>query len=322
MRSEFLYFVCNPGSERALKSEVARAELGWTSAYARPGFVTMKAQAPVDAALEADFVFARAYGLSFGKVASTELQGRVEALAKEAAGPVVCRAIPRSEDLGPLAGELDVQLRSATPQNSAAPERTVIDLSVVSPVEWWIGARKVKGPLRPVAPGIAAPEKAPSRAYLKLHEVLLWSGLEPKRGERAVEVGVSPGGAAYYLLERGLEVTGIDPATVDPALVKHRGFHHIMRSFSLLEPDELPRSFEWLLVDINAAPPVALKAVDMLTKKAAGLRGLILTLKLKDAKAEDALPHALKDLEALGFRNPRAAQLSSHRKEVAVVATT
>ncbi|MFO0724174.1 MAG: SAM-dependent methyltransferase [Myxococcota bacterium] len=323
MRSEFLYFLTSPGSERALKAEVSREKLGWVPAYARPGFVTMKVSAgPIEALLPYEPVFARAFGLSFGKYSPDTVETELVRVATEANGEPILRVLPRTEELAPQAAELEKKLQTRLPKISRprSAEAVVIDVVVVGPTELWLGARVFQGALRPAAPGMLAPEPAPSRAYLKLHELVSWSGFVLRPGQRAVEVGVSPGGAAYYLLEQGLEVLGIDPAEVEEPVRSHPRFRHLKKSFSLLEPKELPTDFDWLLIDVNAAPPVALKAVDMLSKRARGLRGLLLTLKLKDARAEDAVPHALADLRALGFKDVRAAQLSSHRREIGVIA--
>src|SRR5687767_3743208 len=67
----FVFVTCQVGAEPALKSELARRWPQWRFAYSRPGFLTFKL--PADAALTDDFaldsVFARAYGLTLGKVA-------------------------------------------------------------------------------------------------------------------------------------------------------------------------------------------------------------------------------------------------------------
>jgi hypothetical protein len=47
IESEFVFALCNPGSEKALKREVEAASIGWRLSYQRRGFVTFKADAPL-----------------------------------------------------------------------------------------------------------------------------------------------------------------------------------------------------------------------------------------------------------------------------------
>ena len=39
---EYVFALCNPGAERALKAEVAEAGLDWRPSYQKRGFVTFK----------------------------------------------------------------------------------------------------------------------------------------------------------------------------------------------------------------------------------------------------------------------------------------
>ena len=48
-----------------------------------------------------------------------------------------------------------------------------------------------------------------SRAYFKLKEALLWSGITVKPGDVCAEIGSAPGGASQLLLEMGARVIGI-----------------------------------------------------------------------------------------------------------------
>ena len=67
--SLFLFTVCQVGAEPALKAEVAREHPELRFSYSRPGFVTFKHADGASFALDFELrsVFARAYGLSFGK---------------------------------------------------------------------------------------------------------------------------------------------------------------------------------------------------------------------------------------------------------------
>src|SRR4051812_26095588 len=66
--SAHLYTVCQVGAEKALKAEVARLHPGLRFAYSRPGFVTFKSEAELSPDFALGSVFARAYGISKGKL--------------------------------------------------------------------------------------------------------------------------------------------------------------------------------------------------------------------------------------------------------------
>ena len=97
------------------------------------------------------------------------------------------------------------------------------------------------------------PAHAVSRAYAKLEEAIQWSGLPLVAGDECVEIGCAPGGASQALLDRGLFVTGIDPAEVDPVVLEHARFRHLKKRGT----DVRRREFEgvrWLVADMNIAP--------------------------------------------------------------------
>jgi hypothetical protein len=88
------------------------------------------------------------------------------------------------------------------------------------------------------------PSEFPSRAYLKLEEALRWAGemILVRSGDTALEIGSAPGGGAYALLERGLQVYGVDPSPRGrehaPVVAKYPRFTAVMARLgqpSLLE---------------------------------------------------------------------------------------
>src|SRR5262249_47003128 len=62
LASEFAFAVCQLGAEGALKEEVAAAHPRLRFAYSRPGLVTWKSSAPLEASFALGAVFARAWG--------------------------------------------------------------------------------------------------------------------------------------------------------------------------------------------------------------------------------------------------------------------
>jgi 23S rRNA (cytidine2498-2'-O)-methyltransferase len=112
----------------------------------------------------------------------------------------------------------------------ARPGQRILDCVLVEPGEWWIGEHQASAmPSRwpGGTPKIDMPDDSVSRAYLKITEALLWSRLPVAAGDHCVELGSSPGGSCQALLDRGLIVTGIDPAEMAPSVLEHPNFTHI-----------------------------------------------------------------------------------------------
>jgi 23S rRNA (cytidine2498-2'-O)-methyltransferase len=101
------------------------------------------------------------------------------------------------------------------------------------------------------------PSGSPSRSTVKLAEALLEFLDEKERAKRlapgmtAVDLGASPGGWTWQLVQRGLMVTAVDNGAIDPPLletgqVKHRrddGFHY--------RPAE---PVDWMVCDMVESP--------------------------------------------------------------------
>jgi 23S rRNA (cytidine2498-2'-O)-methyltransferase len=182
-----------------------------------------------------------------------------------------------------------------------------------------------RGPFPGGVPHVAIPPAAPSRAWAKIEEAIRWSGLIPRAGEVAVELGSAPGGASLALLERGLHVHGVDPGVMDPRVLRYTGasgnrFTHHAVPAAEVERRALPRTYEWLACDVNLAPMVALKYVERFVALAhGGLRGAFITLKLNDDGVFEALPRLAARIGKLGAARVRYTQLPSHRSEIVAI---
>jgi len=165
------------------------------------------------------------------------------------------------------------------------------------------------------------PAEAPSRAWLKLEEALLWSGLPLAKGHVAVEVGSAPGGASFALVARGLTVVGVDPGDMDARVTGGPRFTHLRTTLGDVRVEALPERVDWLLMDVNLAPQVALHQVRRLVAllRLRGLRGVVLTLKMNDAHAWADVPELVERVRAMGLVDVRATQLPSNRHEICVI---
>ena len=332
----FVFVTCQAGAEAQLKRELSRLRPHWKPAFMRPGFVTFKladGQAALDLALDA--VFARAYGASLGKASSI---AAVHELMAHLEGPkrlhVWSRApfLPGDEppawtDGAPV---LEAALRESGDflrEREAMAGDTVVDLVIVEPHEFWVGSH-VHSSLHASWPGgrpdIVLPAAAPSRAYVKMVEALLWSGAALIAGETVLELGSAPGGASYALLERGVNVLGVDTADMAESVLDFPGparFRHVRKRVAQLRASEIPPGPLWLALDVNLHPNDVFPALERVMGFARGrVRGGLLTFKLTDDKVAAHIPALLERVRALGFATVRARQLTYGRREIFVYA--
>jgi 23S rRNA (cytidine2498-2'-O)-methyltransferase len=341
----FLFVACQAGAEKALKSELSREHPELAFAYSRPGFVTFKSKLESLGNFELQSVFARAYGESLATLKNGDLAAGVLLEAERMSGgkPVRLHVFerdshePGAEPLGFVPGALADQAQSLILAADTkglflegvvaqAIGELVLDVIVVSGGEWWVGRHEHS--LRHHAwpggnPRLVLPEEAPSRAYIKLREALLWSRAPVREGDLAVEIGSAPGGASYALLEHGLRVLGIDPAIVKPVVSLAPNYRHLSKSVMFVEAEELPEEIDWLLLDMNADPDVSILGAERIADLCPQLLGVILTLKLNEWSFADRIPDYLKRLrESLGLSRIRATQLAHNRREICVYGLT
>jgi 23S rRNA (cytidine2498-2'-O)-methyltransferase len=214
--------------------------------------------------------------------------------------------------------------RASARKAAKADGPLVADVVLVDENEWWVGFHRVHslvsgwpgGFLQAILPG-----EAVSRAWLKMHEAVLWSGFHLSPRQKCVEIGSAPGGAAQYLLAQGLDVIGIDPAKMDPVVLAAPHFRHILK-----RSKEVPRrefvGVDWLTCDINLPPNYTLDAVKAIViHPGVRFQGMLLTLKLVEWSLAEEIPRLLEKIRSWGFPNVRARQLHHNRQEICVAAS-
>jgi 23S rRNA (cytidine2498-2'-O)-methyltransferase len=350
---QFLFVTCQVGAETAVKNELKRDWPDFRFAYSRPGFLTFKL--PPGILLADDFdlrsVFARASGLTIGKITGASLDERT-ALLVTAAGKTkydhvhvftrdAVQVGHRGFEPGPNEAAIDAHRAittalskaaddSATPHSelhtpNSTPRRgdLILDCILVEADTWWLGYHRVSAIPSRWPGGIFTIEPPPdmvSRAYIKMREALAWSRLPIKRGDTVTEIGAAPGGASQAFLEKGLKVIGIDPAAMDDRIAAHPKFTHIRKRGHEVRRREF-RGVRWLTADINVAPQYTLDAVEaIVTHRDVNIGGLLLTLKLLDWKLADEVPAYLDRVRSWGYRHVAARQLSHNRQEVCLKA--
>lgn len=341
----FLLCGCQPGAEAALRGRVAQVMPSLKAAAWRRGVVTFRVaegSGASAASVEAAGVFARAVIHSLGQVTgddvvtlvreavtlarSKKIQPqnvhvwhRVTPIGRGAADALSAAAETRGSILD--ATGLDRSLPTEAPVGSL-----VLDCVIDSESRWWVGwhmadsiASRWPGGFHPSAFS-ALPDGVVSRAWLKLDEAIRVFGIPLVRGQRAIELGASPGGACQRLLEAGLDVVGVDPALVDPVVASRPRFTQWrMRARDV--PLDKFRGCDWLVADMNIDPKSTLAALGRgATARGVKLSGIIATLKIPDWSRAAELAGWLDTIRSWGFE-PRARQLATSGREVCVVAT-
>jgi len=351
--SSFLFVVCQTGAESALKGEMARRHKQFRFAFSRPGFVTFKVPDELrrDRQFELKSTFARTWGFSIGKVTgetgeqlAADLRNVVQERFPEDGFRKFShlhvwerdRCVPGDDGyepgITPLADEAGHLIRDTGGElweplklnEAAAPEERVFDCVLVEPGEWWVGwhrATDVPSTWPGGVPDFEIEQPIVSRTYLKMAEALLWSGLPIEAGDATVEIGSAPGGSCQALLERGLAVTGVDPAEMDETLLANPYFTHLNARAKDLKAKQFS-DFRWLMSDASVAPRYTLDTVErIVTSKGSKVEGLLLTLKLTDWKLAERIPEFHKRVRSWGYRFVRSRQLAYNRQEICLAAS-
>jgi 23S rRNA (cytidine2498-2'-O)-methyltransferase len=307
-----VFATCLPGMEPALKRDVARTWPDLRLAYSRPGLVTFKSPLEMTGF---GSVFAWVWGRSIGPAKDpTEAHEAFSTL-----GVQHVHVFKRDRD-----HDFDLEPWQVGPSGIANDGDLVGDVIVAPEDEAWLGTHR-HDPSRSPYPGgafpVDVPADAPSRAYAKIEEAIAWAKLPVEAGQVAVEIGAAPGGAVLALARRGLTVYGVDTGELAPQVRALPNVVHLKKTVGALRWEELPAAVDWLLVDVNLAPQVALHEIARLMPHLkSSLRGAVITLKLNDWSFVDELPVLVDRIRQLGFAEVALRHLPSNRREICAVA--
>ena len=340
----FIFVICQNGAESACKNEIANNYPQLRLAFSRPGFITFKVES---GALSEKFflksTLARSYGWSLGHQTSDCSKDLIQYLLKQ---PDLSEAqhlhlwqrdsaIPGKRGFEPgetaLVSELAKQIQTQLPADSslpinrlAQPDDLVLDVILVEPNQWWFGYHfATRPPLRwpGGVPLIDRDVDCISRAYLKLEEALLWSGIRIKMGDVCLEIGSAPGGSCQLLLEKGASVLAVDPADMEPEVLANENLTHFKCRGRDVRKRDL-KNIRWLFADLNVAPSYTLDTVEEIVanQHVVHLQGMLLTLKLADLKIVHEVPAMIERVKKMGFNLVRSRQLAFNRNEYCMMA--
>ena len=116
----------------------------------------------------------------------------------------------------------------------------------------------------------------PSRAYLKLWEWFTLTGIYPRAGETALDLGASPGGWTWVLDQLGPEILSVDKAPLSPELKLSKRVTTVEESAFGMEP----RPVDWFFSDIICYPERLLKLVNR-WREAGAVKNFVCTIKFQ-----------------------------------------
>jgi 23S rRNA (cytidine2498-2'-O)-methyltransferase len=172
-------------------------------------------------------------------------------------------------------------------------------------------------------PRLKFPHAAPSRSTLKLEEAFhafLPKEKQPDRlrqGMIAVDLGASPGGWTYQLINRGIRVIAVDNGPMAPALMQSGLVQHVKADGFSFKPES---PVDWMVCDIVDQPIRIAKLVGDWMKNG-WCRSSVFNLKLPMKKRYDEVKKCIdlirKDLDrTCGGHSLSVKQLYHDREEV------
>ncbi len=326
----FLFALCNPGSEKALKMEAAMALVGWRSSYQKRGFVTFKTDDessggglhPPDPP-KVELACVRRLCVSLGKAATRD--EATSLITKSRSVSFIHHARYQERKMQGLHDDV------ISPPKDGDIVGTVVELG---PDEFWAGLHR-HAPFLSRDPagdaGIVMSPESPSRAWLKLEEAARFFGLTFSARDIVVELGCAPGGVVLALLDRGVSVIGVDPASMAEVVTRSAisdrenpprdrpWFYHVRKPAALVSKRDLGNDVTWFMSDMNQTPEVVLKECARFCKMAPSIRNVLITLKLTDLTEISRKPAWFASLREMGFKKIRLQQLSVHHKEFALL---
>ncbi|MCU6708191.1 SAM-dependent methyltransferase [Paenibacillus sp. J5C_2022] len=155
-----------------------------------------------------------------------------------------------------------------------------------------------------------------SRAKFKLLEAERTFGLDYGAYRHALDIGAAPGGWTSLLLERGLQVTAVDPAELHHSLRNHPDLVHLKRNAA--DVSLAPRTFDLLVCDMSWSPILMTKLILDLKDALAPYATAVITVKLMHRKPMGTI-REVKERLGTAFEVLRAKQLFHNRDEITLV---
>lgn len=296
----FYFTLTNPEAEDLLKEEVLMSYPDLKFSYSRPGFITFKAEREV----KFSPIFCRISGVCLGRFKKDELKYEKAWVWKRDPSFTI-----------------PADLAELSKNTMFRPGSKVTLIMMVGEDEYWVGEYTMKSThfQTPGEVSSILETETPSRAYYKIAEAAEAFDLPFDHDDKVLELGSAPGGATFFLLENDMRVYGVDPADMDPKIVKHPNFRHYRMPFEQITKETFKQEMDWIVSDVNLPPTVVMKEIVRMHEFMSP-RGLVLTLKINDVKHLRYLWDYIDTVASLGYDRYALKYLPSHRQEVCLVA--
>lgn len=347
MDPRFIFVVCQNGAESACKLEILNNHPGLKLSFSRPGFLTFKDESnSLPEQFHLKSTFARSYGWSIGNNKSEDLKAQLDLVLQNSEAISGWEQlhvwqrdtrIPGTSGFEPgcsvlaeqvgnaLVNEIESNLQKSISANRVAKsDQKVFDVILLEP-DYWFWGYHIAGTRFQRWPGgtpkIDSDYEVISRAYYKLHEALLWSGIQINEGDVCCEIGSSPGGACQLLLGKNAKVIAVDPADLEEGIAAHPNLTYLKCRGKEVRKKQL-KDVRWLLSDVNVAPNYTLDTIEEIVsnQSVTKIRGLILTLKLSEFSLASEIPNWIDRVKSWGFQLVKTRQLAFNRREICLVA--
>jgi 23S rRNA (cytidine2498-2'-O)-methyltransferase len=153
-----------------------------------------------------------------------------------------------------------------------------------------------------------------SRAKFKLIEAEKEFGIPFSSFKRGLDIGAAPGGWTSFLLERGIQVTAVDPAHMHESLKNYPGLKILRKNAGELKFRE--NEFDLIVCDMSWSPKLMAKLVTGLLHALEPGGTAVVTVKLMHKKPLAVIKEIIQMFEAERMQIQRAKQLFHNRDEI------
>ncbi len=331
MQGSYLAIQSNAESEELLKEEIAIRFPELRPSFSAPSFLTYKFGQSLLSEKDLNKfmpVYSLKTGIFYGKVGRKQLAEKLKQLEKELNAPVFI------DPASTQCTEIDILVKN---QGSKLPKMNdwIAWVYVYEQKECWINVFQFLPPINNFG-NISSniPKESPSRAYLKMAQT--FERLQMKKiqdPQTFLEIGCAPGGVAYFLLQEGHFVLGIDTGDMDQKLLNSPmadRLKNIRKPVQEVRKGDIEKSlqrlnvptFEWLANDLNLPLPMAYNETMRISQYSNDLWGQLITLKTPSIESLPQLMTAIKKISQSerDFYYVQAIHLPAHKKECLLVA--
>ncbi|MBC99492.1 MAG: hypothetical protein CME63_17240 [Halobacteriovoraceae bacterium] len=203
----------------------------------------------------------------------------------------------------------------------------VLDIIHYNDQQFSLGLRlQVRGDFAPYkgSSPIPCPDIKMKHGYQKMGEA--FKHFRPHVGHEEVflDIGCAPGGAAYYLLEHGYRVIGVDINDVDNELrdTFKEGFLHLKQPADEINVKHLKGlpPIDWVVSDLDLSWGDVVPFLSKLISKLDDCLGLFFHIRMDDHFSFSDLEKIENEIKDAGYSEMRFGLLPSHSKEFCLFA--